>query len=304
MSSASFLTSELLSLSHLSHSIPKEQERNTDLTLAIFIFGDTSEAVSSGGSHERLSESDGISPTTTGQMSLLSSPKSKSSPGLLNGTRNGLVQLQHWKCEDYGTSQAADTGFPDLNTGFPDLKPQLSGREVRECRRRVNTLLTTGPRSQQQRGWMWHDFLLKLKSGLAGRVEGFCVCEPELLMSTLTPAHPFVPCDSLLPVCVHAKSLSHVQPFVTLWTPAHQAPLSMGFSRHEYWSGLPCLLPGDLPDPGIKPTCLMSPALAGGFFATSTTWEALYFLSQVQFQILLAFLPLTLPSHSFPSLHY
>ena len=66
-----------------------------DLTLAIFIFGDTNEAVGSGGSHERLSESDGISPTTTGPMSLLSSPKSKSSPGLLNGTRSGLVQLQH-----------------------------------------------------------------------------------------------------------------------------------------------------------------------------------------------------------------
>ena len=51
--------------------------------------------------------------------------------------------------------------------------------------------------------------------------------------------------------------------FVTLWTIAHQAPLSMGFSRQEYWSGLPCLPPGDLPNPGIKP---MSPALAGGFF--------------------------------------
>ena len=53
-----------------------------------------------------------------------------------------------------------------------------------------------------------------------------------------------------------------------------QAPLSMRFSRQEYWSGLPCPPPGDLPDPGIKPTSLMSPALAGGFFTTSTTWEA------------------------------
>ena len=50
-----------------------------------------------------------------------------------------------------------------------------------------------------------------------------------------------------------------------------QAPLSTGFSRHEYWTGLPCPLPGDLPEPGIKP---ISPALAGGFFATSATWEA------------------------------
>ena len=64
---------------------------------------------------------------------------------------------------------------------------------------------------------------------------------------------------------------SCVQLFVTPWTVAHQAPLSMGFSRQEYWSGLPCPSPGDLPDPGIKPT---SPALAGGFFTTSATWEA------------------------------
>ena len=58
----------------------------------------------------------------------------------------------------------------------------------------------------------------------------------------------------------------HVQLYVTLWTIAHQAPLSMGFFRQEYWSGLPCPPPGDLPDPGIKPASLTSPALAGGFF--------------------------------------
>ena len=51
--------------------------------------------------------------------------------------------------------------------------------------------------------------------------------------------------------------------FATPWTVMHQAPLSMGFPRQEYWSGLPFPSPGDLPDPGIKPT---SPALAGGFF--------------------------------------
>ena len=48
----------------------------------------------------------------------------------------------------------------------------------------------------------------------------------------------------------------------------------MRISRQEYWSGLPSLSPGDLPDPGIKPVSLMSPALAGGFFTTSATWEA------------------------------
>ena len=68
---------------------------------------------------------------------------------------------------------------------------------------------------------------------------------------------------------------SHVQLFVTLRNVAHQAPLSMKFSRPENWSGLPCLPPGDLPDPGIKPVSLMSPALAGRFFTTRDTWEAL-----------------------------
>ena len=48
------------------------------------------------------------------------------------------------------------------------------------------------------------------------------------------------------------KSLSHIQVFATSWTVALQAPLSMGFCRQEYWSGLPCLPPGDLPDPGVK----------------------------------------------------
>ena len=67
---------------------------------------------------------------------------------------------------------------------------------------------------------------------------------------------------------------SCVQLFVTLWTIAHQAPLSMGSSRQEYWSGLPCPSPGDLPKPGIKPTSLTCSALAGGFFITSANWEA------------------------------
>ena len=56
---------------------------------------------------------------------------------------------------------------------------------------------------------------------------------------------------------------------------AYQAPLSKGFSRQEYWNGLPGPPPGDLPDPGIKPASLLSPALAGGFFTTSATWYSL-----------------------------
>ena len=68
---------------------------------------------------------------------------------------------------------------------------------------------------------------------------------------------------------------SRVWLFVIPWTVACQAPPSMGFSRPEYWSGLPFLSPGDLPDPGIKPE---SPAMAGRFFTTSATWEACYVL--------------------------
>ena len=60
----------------------------------------------------------------------------------------------------------------------------------------------------------------------------------------------------------------------TPWTVASQAPLPMEFSRQEYWSGLPFPLPGDLPDPGIEPESLASPALEGGFFTTNTTWAA------------------------------
>ena len=66
----------------------------------------------------------------------------------------------------------------------------------------------------------------------------------------------------------------HVQLCATLWTVAHQAPLSMGFSGQECWSGSPCPPPGNLPDPGIETVSLTSPALAGGCFATSTAWEA------------------------------
>ena len=55
------------------------------------------------------------------------------------------------------------------------------------------------------------------------------------------------------------------------WTLARQAPLSMGFSMQEYWSGLPFPLPVDLPNPGIEPASLMAPALGGGFFTTSAT---------------------------------
>ena len=60
------------------------------------------------------------------------------------------------------------------------------------------------------------------------------------------------------------------------WTVPHKAMLFMGFPKQEYCNGLPYSPPGGLPDPGIQPTSLGSPVLAGGFFATSATWEAPY----------------------------
>ena len=74
----------------------------------------------------------------------------------------------------------------------------------------------------------------------------------------------------MLCVCVGgcAQSLSCVQLFATPWTVAHQAPLSLGFPRQEYWPGLPFPLPGTLPDPGIESESPLSPASAGGFFIT------------------------------------
>ena len=63
-------------------------------------------------------------------------------------------------------------------------------------------------------------------------------------------------------------------------TVACQAPLSMGFSKQEHWSGLPCPSPGDLPDPGIEPAALKPPALSGRFFTTRATWEAQQLLAQ------------------------
>ena len=77
--------------------------------------------------------------------------------------------------------------------------------------------------------------------------------------------------------CMCAESL---QSYPTLDTPMADIPsppqalLCMGYSRQEFWSGLPFPSPGNLPDPGFKPTPLTSPTLAGGFFTTSVTWEA------------------------------
>ena len=81
----------------------------------------------------------------------------------------------------------------------------------------------------------------------------------------LSPAQRRPPFRALW-VC--SQSLTCVRLFAAPWTVARQAPLPMGFTRQESWSGLPFLPPGDLPDPGTEPTSLASPTSAGGFFTT------------------------------------
>ena len=84
-------------------------------------------------------------------------------------------------------------------------------------------------------------------------------------------------------VCVHARSLSRAWLLVTTQTAVHQAPLSLGFSRQEHWSGLPFSPPRDLPNPGIEPESPAFPALAGRFFTTElpreTQWIYINYLS-------------------------
>ena len=95
---------------------------------------------------------------------------------------------------------------------------------------------------------------------------------------TLTGGHGIV-VKILLCVCVCACALSHFSPvrfFANLWTVTRQASLSMGFSWQDYLTGLPCPHPGDLPNSGITTASLTSPALAGGVFTASATWEARY----------------------------
>ena len=80
-------------------------------------------------------------------------------------------------------------------------------------------------------------------------------------------------CVLLVPLCM-LSCFSLVQLFATPWTVTRQSPLSVGFPRQEYWSGLPSLLSGDLPDPRIELASHASPALTGRFFTTSATWES------------------------------
>ena len=85
------------------------------------------------------------------------------------------------------------------------------------------------------------------------------------------------------PVCACMLSrFSCVWVFATLWTIAREAALSMGFFRQKYWRGCPCPPPGDLPNQGTEPASLTSPALAGRFFTTGATWQALWKMGILQ----------------------
>ena len=86
------------------------------------------------------------------------------------------------------------------------------------------------------------------------------------------PSHATSPHKGIRPHVLHHSVAS--DSFATLWTIAHQAPLSMGFPRQQYRNGWPFPSPGDLPNPGVELTCLLSPALALGFLTMCTVWEA------------------------------
>ena len=90
----------------------------------------------------------------------------------------------------------------------------------------------------------------------------FCLRPPSSLTIFITAVKSELFLENMVRVFVCDHLLSCVHLFVTPWTVACQAPLSMGFTRQDYWSGLPCPPPEDHPDPGIKP---VSPALAGAF---------------------------------------
>ena len=88
-------------------------------------------------------------------------------------------------------------------------------------------------------------------------------------LKLLTQTENLIKCQDFFDAYV-LSHFNHVWLFASPWTVAWQAPLSMRFSRQEYWSGLPCPPLWDLSHPGIKPTSLMSPVLTGRFVTTST----------------------------------
>ena len=99
-------------------------------------------------------------------------------------------------------------------------------------------------------------------------------CKAQFNLKTLSIKKIY----SLFKLILIVVSCSVVSNSETPWTEAFQAPLSMGFSRQEYWSGLSFPSPGDLPNPGIEPGSLASPAMASGFFTTGTAWKLVFII--------------------------
>ena len=92
--------------------------------------------------------------------------------------------------------------------------------------------------------------------------------------------------DTSISICIQSAVIEAytVNSFATPWTVAHQAPLSMGFSRQEYWKRVAMPSSRGSPDPGMVPGPLTSPALAGRFFTTSTTWKAQVWINTLKNQ--------------------
>ena len=112
-------------------------------------------------------------------------------------------------------------------------------------------------------------------------------------------SHPYITTGKTVFCLCYVASV--VSDSATPWTVAHQALVSMGFSREEYWSGLPCPPLGDLPNPGIEPKSLMSPVLASGFFTSSATREAPFFVCFICSFILILFTPVIITLYNFYS---
>ena len=124
-------------------------------------------------------------------------------------------------------------------------------------------------------------------TGLEGDLNTLChsLLVPSLILTRFIHAGPHTFLLVIWSVFIHTSTsvrafwcvqsrFGYVWLFVSLWTIACQASLSWRFSRQESWSGLPCSSSGDLPDPGIEPMSLKSPALAGKLFTTSATWRS------------------------------
>ena len=106
-------------------------------------------------------------------------------------------------------------------------------------------------------------------------LKGPCMCWCFLLMSEFQFLHRTIETPLFKPTGFKTSChFSYVRLFVTPWRVACRAPLFMGFSCQEYWTGLLFPSSGDLPDAGIESVLFLSPALAGGFFIADSTWEA------------------------------